>query len=161
MDLPRGRLAQAAGPCFIPCHTEHFHSQVLWPTEPLASGSKRPLEVIPDGGPKEAETFLRVYPFPTGSSPGTLEDLVLSVPTLGERLELCRFQNRTAAFRSRCVVPECVHERVNRPCVHSVSIQPIGGAGGGQHPWSVSGLLGVLGKGEEEGLWLLGAVFIT
>lgn len=152
MDLPRGRLARAAGPGFFPCHTEHSHSHVSWPTEPLASGSKRPLEVIPDSGPKEVETFLRVYPFPTGSSPGTLKELVLSVPTLGERLELGGFQNGTAAFRSRCVVPVCVFERVNQPCVHSVSIQPIGGAGGGQHPWSASGLLGVLRKRKEEAL---------
>lgn len=78
----QGRLARAAGPCFVPCRTEHCRPQVLWP-----------LRGNPRRRPKEAETFPRVHPFPAGSSPGTLEDLVPSDPTLGERLELCRFQN--------------------------------------------------------------------
>lgn len=103
-----------------------------------------------------------------------LEDLEPSAPALREcpvvvshlrhwpPEELRSFQNPAAASQSWCVVPVCVHERVNQPCVHSVSSQPHRwGWAGAQHPWSACGLLGFLGKVKEEGLWLLGSLFIT
>lgn len=77
--------------------TQHFlkfcgpRSPWRWLTAPFRGG--------PRPWSKEAETVLRVCPFPTGGSPVALENLELSAPALGEHPVVVTPLRSCAAFR--------------------------------------------------------------